>query len=383
MTKRELIVKLHENGAIWANSNYTKADLQKSYDEMMEAQQMTTEELKAKIEAMDADAENPEVTLEQFVAKVEEINNTTKKEDATMMNINEIKTTFTFEGRDYTEKTNGYCFVTENGKTRRIKAAELEQAFESYIEAHMTEETDRISEQEEQEATAQAEADKEAKELWAEKEQAELDAEPCKVEVENDLYKPAVLNEYGCVDCSECRVEHCVHRDCMRRNPRSEGGLAECPRLHVKVEEEVKDPEIEQIEAEIPGIEDAEAELERNIRKEKKAKKTRKSKDIAYEGYGVTLTAKQVDFLMNLKSTDQWDGFDTLFWTDVICDEIGGQFAGKPMTVGAMISTLCEKRIAERSKGNFIEPTTGRSRKSTYMAFTGLGEAIATELGLK
>ena len=176
------------------------------------------------IEAMDADAENPEITLEQFAAKVEEVNakqnaentftNITKedinnmiKEDKTMMNINEIKTTFVFENRTYTEKTNGYCFVTENGKTRRIKASELEQAFDSYI---------------------QAGADAAA--------QAELDEEPCMVEVENDLDKPAVLNEFGCVDCSKCNVEHCVHRDCMRRNPRSEGGLAECPRLHVKVE---------------------------------------------------------------------------------------------------------------------------------------------------
>lgn len=208
--------------------------------------------------------------------------------------------------------------------------------------------------------------------------QSTLDNQPSHVEVENDLDKPAVLDEFGCVDCRKCNCDKCVHRNCMRRNPKNVGGLGECPRLDNGIMGEG------QKIAEEEGIELAEAELEANIRNEQKkpARKPRKSKDIAYEGNGVTLTTKQVDFLLDLKQTNQWDGFDTMFWTDVICDEIEGQFAGKPMTVGAMISTLCEKGLAERSKGEFTDPVTNRTRKSTYMAFTGLGQKIAEELGI-
>lgn len=217
----------------------------------------------------------------------------------------------------------------------------------------------------------------EAKELM-DAEQAKLDEEPC--QIESDINKPAVFRDDcpGCVDCSECNVKHCVHRDCMRRNPRSEGGLGECPRLHIKVEEdEAKDPEIEQIEAEIPGIEDAEAELERNIRNEKKTRKPRRSKDVAYEGHGITLTAKQVDFINHLPDTQFWEmGIDSVIWVDVLCDDIGGQFTDKPMTVGAMISTLCEKKLGFRTRD------TSRKGRPIAFSLTDLGKEVAKELGL-
>ena len=274
-----------------------------------------------------------------------------EKEDTTM------KTTFTLlNGTTYTmnPQTNRYA-KTVNGKTTRIGKAEYEKAQHEY---DLEQEVENL-------------------ELHPVDEQAELDKEPCRVEVENDLDKPVVLDEHGCVDCSKCNCDKCVHRNCMRRNPRNVGGNGECPRLDNGILSEA------QKVAEETGMELAEAELAVNVQNEqKKPRKARKSKDIAYEGHGVTLTAKQVDFLLDLKMTDQWDGFDTMFWTDVICDEIEGQFAGKPMTVGAMISTLCEKGLAERSKGEFTDPVTGRTRKSTYMAFTGLGEEIAKELGL-
>lgn len=215
--------------------------------------------------------------------------------------------------------------------------------------------------------------------------QAELDKTPCFVDPMADLNKPAILNEYGCVDCSECHVKPCVHRDCMRRNPRSEGGLAECPRLKVKAEEEeAEDPELEQIKEEIPGIEDAEAELEKNIRKEKKAAKPRRSKDIAWAGDGInaphtlTLTTKQVDFIRHLSDTCFWEnGLDSNIWVDVLCEEIGGQFAEKPMTVGAMISTLCEKGLGSRCRD------TSRKGKPIAFSFTELGKKVAGELGLE
>lgn len=338
-----------------------------------------------------------------------------KKEEATMKT-----TTFELNGTTYTMNpaTNRYS-KTVNGKTTRIGKAEYEAAERENEIEHRIEETDRISAYDTLVAN-QIEAEEEAKVLRATQE--ELDKDPSFVDPMADLQKPAVLNECGCVDCSECKVPGCVHRNCMRRNPRSEGGLAECPRLSVKVEEEVKDLELEQIEEEIPGIEDAEAELERNIRNEQKkldkameklgyhridsegndiryatdahevmawntveeglkwvkgqTKKTRRSKDIAYEGNGVTLTTKQVDFILHIADTDFWTGFDNSIFVDALCDQIGGQFEEKPMTVGAMISTLCEKGLAYRGKDRV------NGHKATYMRLTELGKKVARELGL-
>ena len=170
-----------------------------------------------------------------------------------------------------------------------------------------------------------------------------------------DLQVPAVLNEHGCVDCSKCNVQNCVHRDCMRRNPTNKGGLAECPRLKVKAEEP----------------------------KQPKAKKTRKSKDIAFtycpNGTDIiTLTAKQVDFIKHLPDTNFWEnGLDSCIWVDILCDEIGGQFAGKPMTVGAMVSTLCEKGLGTRGKDRV------NGRKCTSFALTEMGKQVAIEVGLQ
>lgn len=128
-------------------------------------------------------------------------------------------------------------------------------------------------------------------------------------------------------------------------------------------------------------IEPAEAELLNNARKEKKAKKAakpRRSKDIAYEGHGVTLTAKQVDFIHHLPDTCFWEnGLDSTPWTDILADEIGGQFEGKPMTTGAMISTICEKGLATRGKGKV------NGKKATYLMLTELGKEVAKELGLE
>ena len=290
----------------------------------------------------------------EFIKATAEDNTTTnnEEEETTMkttntsnpVTINLTEGTARFELNGITYKYNigskRYAKTTPDGKTIRIGKAEYDEAKAEY-------------------------------------DQQVLDDQPSRVEVENDLDKPAKLNEHGCVDCSKCNVEHCVHRDCMRRNPRNVGGLGECPRLDNGVVSEA------QKVAEETGMELAEAELAVNVQNEqKKPRKARKSKDIAYEGQGVTLTAKQVDFLLDLKQTEQWEGLESKLFTDLICDEIEGQFAGKPMTVGAMISTLCEKGLAERFKGQFTDPVTGRTRKSTYMELTHKGWEVARELGL-
>lgn len=84
----------------------------------------------------------------------------------------------------------------------------------------------------------------------------------------------------------------------------------------------------------------------------------RRSKDVALEVEGVTLTAKQLDFMRHLDDSD-YCNVKTGVWVDFLQEEIGGQFADKPMTVGAMISTLREKGIIEvrretRSDGNSV-----------------------------
>ena len=192
--------------------------------------------------------------------------------------------------------------------------------------------------------------------------------------------KPAVLNEHGMVECRECPIKgECLHYAAMRRNPENVGGLGLCPRLKVTAEAEFE-ALIEQAE------EDTKTEEAKEIAKEMapKAKKTRKSKDIAWAGNGinaphtVTLTSKQVDFILHLPDTNFWEnGLDSCIWVDILCDEIGGQFEGKPMTVGAMISTLCEKGLGTRGKDRV------NGRKCTSFALTELGKKVAAEVGLR
>lgn len=108
-----------------------------------------------------------------------------------------------------------------------------------------------------------------------------------------------------------------------------------------------------------------------------KSSKPRKSKDVAHEAEGVTLTAKQVDFIKHLPDTCFWEnGLDSCIWVDCLCDDIGGQFKGKPMTVGAMISTLCEKGLGSRCREN------RDGRKCTSFELTELGKKVAAGLGL-
>jgi hypothetical protein len=90
----------------------------------------------------------------------------------------------------------------------------------------------------------------------------------------------------------------------------------------------------------------------------------------------VVLTPKQVDFLKHLPDTDFYEGVESAIWIDCLCDDIGGQFAGKPMTVGAMISTLCEKGLGTRA----VERR--EKRKVTSFKLTELGQKVAIELGL-
>lgn len=114
-------------------------------------------------------------------------------------------------------------------------------------------------------------------------------------------------------------------------------------------------------------------------------RKPRKSRDVAFEHEGITLTAKQADFLRELCAAGQ-DGVlgnaETGWWTDCITDGIGGQFAGSPMTVGAMISTLCEKGLGTRSKES-RDQDNGRTKKVTSFCLTDKGREVWDAMGLK
>jgi len=108
----------------------------------------------------------------------------------------------------------------------------------------------------------------------------------------------------------------------------------------------------------------------------------RRPKDVAGEfetSEGtVTLTAKQLDFLREvaqLSEDDLLGSFVTGCWCDVLCDAVGGQFAGKPMTVGAMLSTLCEKGLGERHKED-RSSSGARTRKVTAFCLTPKGREV-------
>ena len=232
-----------------------------------------------------------------------------------------------------------YNAEAQNGK--RISANEYETKRNEAMARHDEENGDVLTEEMIENAL------REVEESQTTEETKQIADFYCRHPEGTDLQNPAVLNQYGCVDCSKCNVQNCVHRDCMRRNPAGVGGLGECPRLKVDKQ----------------GC--------------PKKKRTRKSKDIAYEGHEVTLTAKQVDFIRHLPDTNFWEnGLDSALWTDVLADEIGGQFAGRPMTTGAMISTICEKGLANRATDRI------NGRKATFMVLTELGKKVAAELGL-
>lgn len=115
----------------------------------------------------------------------------------------------------------------------------------------------------------------------------------------------------------------------------------------------------------------------------KTTKKTKKSKDIAFEAtvefgneeFHITLTAKQVKFIKRMPEDDFYEnGVDSALWIDIFCDTIADEF--NPMAVGAMVSTLREKKLI----GVSVEKMNGK--KCKYMAFTALGKQIAKKLGL-
>ena len=127
-----------------------------------------------------------------------------------------------------------------------------------------------------------------------------------------------------------------------------------------------------------------EADAEKRAREDKVAKDANTAEDavakknVAFTHGTTTLTEKQVDFIKHVPDTCFYEnGLESTMWIDVLGDEIGGQFAGKPMTVGAMISTLREKGVI------YVGEDRINGRKCKYFGFTELGKEVASKLGLK
>ena len=136
-----------------------------------------------------------------------------------------------------------------------------------------------------------------------------------------------------------------------------------------EIEESKKKAEQEQAES------DKQAEDKVNG-KTKKASKPRKSKDIAHESNGITLTAKQVAFIKAMPNDDFYEhGLESALWVDCFCDTVADIF--NPMAVGAMVSTLREKGII------IVRQDKVNGKRCKYMQFTELGMEVAKELGLK
>ena len=150
-------------------------------------------------------------------------------------------------------------------------------------------------------------------------------------------------------------------------------------KIEVDGHEYVNDWEHERFLCDGEEISKAEFDAAMGIDRKPEKKRTRKpqrSKDVAFEHDGKTITAKQERFLEAMQKCTNWTG--TGIWTDMLNVEIGGEFAGKPMSIGAMISTLREKGLAEvqveeREDG-------GRTRKVKYFFLTLEGQEFLTAL---
>lgn len=253
---------------------------------------------------------------------------TSNEEEETMKSTTEFTT---LAGTTYTtnEAGNRY-YKTIAGRKTRIGKAEYDIAKHEYDTEHEMCKPEDVDPNDPENA-------------YPVDEQAELDKEPCHVD------RVTI----------ECNFDGDVRFWTVRVNDKAVSNhynyneaKAEAAKLgKLEDPDEAQDPELEQIMEET-GLEASDAELERNIRNEQKkpARKPRKSKDIAYEGNGVTLTAKQVDFLRELQKTEAYREDEDDMVIEDITITIGGQFEDKPMTVGAMISTLCEKNLGTRIK---------------------------------
>lgn len=124
------------------------------------------------------------------------------------------------------------------------------------------------------------------------------------------------------------------------------------------------------------GEEVTRAEFERGVGTARR----RRPRDVAFEheGTGVTLTARQCEFLQAAGGCPCWAGGGTL-WTDVLLDEMGVN----GMSFGAMVSTLREKGLLEVWAESREDGAAGRSRRVKAMRLTDAGEQVLRAAGYR
>lgn len=274
------------------------------------------------------------------------------------------KINFRHDGVIYTSEKEGYYYAQPiGGIKKRIAKDAFDKAYTAYVNGQVSDE----------EWQAQADAEKEQQEIakqakFAEDEKAVL-----------GYNRPKLPEGY--------RIESLWDGDCTsfhlyKGDKKIAADWTAEPLYKVAQEDAAKATE----EAQEQQTGEQPSEKKEAPKKAKKA--PRKSKDIAYTYYDsddvatrkavLTLTAKQVDFIKHIPDTNFYEhGLDSILYCDILADEIGGQFAGKPMTTGAMISTLREKGLI--SVG--IDRVNGR--KCKIMSFTEMGMAVAMDMGLK
>ena len=110
-----------------------------------------------------------------------------------------------------------------------------------------------------------------------------------------------------------------------------------------------------------------------------KRPRRRRSRDVAFEHTpsGVTLTARQREFLRAASACPCWTEGDGTLWTDVLLDEMGVN----GMYFGAMVSTLREKGLIRVWAEAREDGVTGRSRRVKAMALTDLGAEVLSAAG--
>lgn len=107
----------------------------------------------------------------------------------------------------------------------------------------------------------------------------------------------------------------------------------------------------------------------------------RRPRDVAFEHApsGVTLTARQCEFLRAASGCPCWAEGDGTLWTDVLLDEVGVN----GMSFGAMVSTLREKGLVRVWTESREDGVTGRSRKAKAMHLTEMGERVLRAAGYR
>lgn len=296
------------------------------------------------------------------------------------------KTYTTLRGNTLTANEAGTHFymIETDGNKIRIKKSEYEQIIKE--DQH---EREVVAEREAEEAFENAATEEQINAAWAEVQQMIAKGE---VVEHKGSYIPVwggVWNDpmnscfYYVIDVIEGQYEICQLTDSSReifalRNLNAnaaminvpafavDGGAVEFHSEDTRYHEEPED--VEQVLEDVPAPE---------AKKTKKRAKKNAAFRTTINGTEITLTDKQVDFIKHLPDTYFWEnGVDSIIWVDVLCDEIGGQFEGKPMTVGAMISTICEKGLGTRTKDKV------NGRKATSFALTEAGKQVARTLGL-